>query len=324
MIFNLPAQDSKTQTIQKHNSENINSEKLSNETINDEKQAEEVKKQKKSAEKSAENIRKKNDKNKNFEEKVHQRIVRQNKKQNDKKEALRKKNEKKTLKQENSSDFYNSSPAEKNVKTSSTKKIEKSKSPVFSQTYTKKTKSIKKTPAFDSKNQHIEQKQLITNQHEVQKKPRIEKKKIHQGSGYHQPHVVIEHQHITYSSPRFYHYYVPPRYIYRGVWIRYYMDLPNGYVFYNGYPYYVYNNYLHRYSVDDKGYYDLVDSWNDETYATFYGDTIKDSYDRCADLRDRLNAEYGEERYFCSERFEYDPDYKYGWDPDDFPDWYWY
>lgn len=203
-------------------------------------------------------------------------------------------------------------------------KAKRPRTPIYKQTTTTKLKSSHKTPSFDSRNQQIEKKKIVNSSQQVQKKPRVEKKKIHQGSGIHHPHVVIEHQHVTYKSPRFYHYHIPPRYIYRGIWIRQYIDLPNGYIFYNGYPYYVYNNYLHRYSVEDSGYFDLVDSWNDETYATFYGDTIKDSYDRCADLRDRLNAEYGEERYFVAERFEYDSNYKYDWDPDDYPDWYWY
>ena len=67
-----------------------------------------------------------------------------------------------------------------------------------------------------------------------------------------------------------------------------------------------------------------MDSYTDETYATFYGDTLKKSYDRAAELRDILNHKFGDYRYFVAERFEYDPDYDYDWNPDDYPDWLWY
>lgn len=131
-------------------------------------------------------------------------------------------------------------------------------------------------------------------------------------------------QQIRYAYPIRYHYHVPPKYIYRGLWIRFYFVHTNGFYFYNGYPYYVHNNILHRYSELDPGFFDLVDSYTDEVYATFYGNNLKQSYDRCARIRDLLNSEEGAFRYFCAERFEYDPDYNYGWNPEDFPDWYWY
>lgn len=130
-------------------------------------------------------------------------------------------------------------------------------------------------------------------------------------------------QQIYYSSPIEYHYHINPIFIYRGIWIRYYFVHDDGFFFYNGYPYYVYHNYIHRYSFVDPGFYDLVDSYTDEVYATFYGKNLKESYDRAAEIRDILNNAEGEYRYFCAERFEYDPDYYYGWDPADFPDWYW-
>ncbi len=130
-------------------------------------------------------------------------------------------------------------------------------------------------------------------------------------------------QQIYYESPVYYHYTIHPVFLYRGIWIRYYFIHDNGFLFYNGYPYYVYNNHLHRYSFTDSGYYDLVDRLSDEVYATFYGRNLKESYDRAAQVRDILNNEAGYYRYFCAERFEYDPDYYYGWDSADFPDWYW-
>ena len=131
-------------------------------------------------------------------------------------------------------------------------------------------------------------------------------------------------QQIHYPQPIQYHYNILPLYIYRGIWIRYYFVHDNGFFFFDGYPHYVHNNYIHRYSSVDAGSFDLVDSITDKVYATFYGVSLKQSYDRAADLRDRLNNEEGFYRYFCSERFIYDPDYHYNWDPEDYPDWYWY
>ena len=127
-----------------------------------------------------------------------------------------------------------------------------------------------------------------------------------------------------YSSPLKYHYTIHPRYLYRGLWIRINIDHADGYYFYNDYPYFIYNGYLHRYSSWDRGSYDLVDRKTDEVYATFYGNSLKQSYDRCAELRDKLNNKLGEYRYFCAERFVYDPDYSYGWEPQDYPNWYWH
>jgi len=139
----------------------------------------------------------------------------------------------------------------------------------------------------------------------------------------HKPYKKIGVHKSHYRRPKYYHYLIPARYIYRGLWIRVYINFDNGYCFYNGYPYFVYNNYLHRYSDIDPGSYDLVDSYTDEVYATFYGRSIKISYDRCAELRDMLNYEIGEYRYFCAERLDYDPDYSYDWDSNDYPYWLW-
>lgn len=167
--------------------------------------------------------------------------------------------------------------------------------------------------------------------------PRIQQTKKQKNPSYDQPDYEIKYkvhhhkplkkikntQEIHYESPMHYHYTIHPVFIYRGLWIRYYFIHDDGYFFYNGYPYFVYHNHLHRYSTNDTGFYDLVDSITDEVYATFYGQNTKESYDRAAVVRDLLNNEEGYYRYFCSERFEYDPDYYYGWDPDDFSDWYW-
>ena len=140
----------------------------------------------------------------------------------------------------------------------------------------------------------------------------------------HKPYTKTNYvQQVFYNTPINYYYTIPPRFIYRGIWIRYYFVYNNGFCFFNGYPYYVYHNHLHRYSHTDPGSYDLVDSVTDKVYATFYGFSLKQSYDRCADLRDRLNGDEGFYRYFCAERFVYDANHNYDWDPNDYTDWYW-
>lgn len=140
---------------------------------------------------------------------------------------------------------------------------------------------------------------------------------------FHKPYEKVRIHKKHYHSPLKYHYTIDPRFIYRGLWIRISINHPNGYYFYNNYPYFVYNGFLHRYSSSDPGSYDLVDKRTREVYATFYGNSLRQSYDRCAELRDRLNNKLGEYRYFCAERFEYDPDYSYDWNPHDYPNWYW-
>ena len=183
----------------------------------------------------------------------------------------------------------------------------------------KKDKKIEKKKPFDfsSFTSKKKVKHVDTQHNQLQ----IQKFKKH-------THKPFSHTNLTqkfhYVNPIQYHYTISPQYIYRGVWIRYYFLHDNGFFFYDGYPYFVYNNYFHRYSDVDTGAYELVDSITDKVYAVFYGANLKQSYDRCADLRDRLNNEEGFYRYFCAERFVYDSDYYYDWDPDDYPDWYWY
>jgi hypothetical protein len=139
----------------------------------------------------------------------------------------------------------------------------------------------------------------------------------------HKPQQHSYHHTVHYYHPIEYHYLVPPMYLYRGVWVRWWVDYPNGFAVYDGYPYYVWNGYLHRYSSSDEGSFDVVDSFTDTVYATFYGESIREAYDRAAEMRDILNYREKADRYFCAERFEYDPDHTYEWDPDDYPDWLW-
>lgn len=114
-----------------------------------------------------------------------------------------------------------------------------------------------------------------------------------------------------------YHRTIPYRFVYWDNWIRYRVSHNDGFVIIDGYPYYVYNGYRHRYSSYDRCDYDLVDGWDNRVERTFYGYTCQQAYDYCADLRDDLNWRRSDYRYFCSERI----DYSYGsyshWDYND-------
>ena len=125
-------------------------------------------------------------------------------------------------------------------------------------------------------------------------------------------------RHLTrWNSPRHYHYTIPYRYIYWNQWIRYRVTDLNGYRLYNGYPFFVFNGYRHRYSSYDQCNYDLVDGNTNSVQRTFSGYTCKMSYDMCADVRDNLNADYSSYRYFCAEEFEYDENFRYDWNYND-------
>lgn len=114
-----------------------------------------------------------------------------------------------------------------------------------------------------------------------------------------------------------YHRTIPYRYVYWDTWIRYRVSFGNGYVVIDGYPYYVYNGYRHRYSYYDTCDYDLVDGYSNTVEHTFYGYTCAQAYDLCSDLRDDLNYRRDGYRYFCSEKV----DFSYGryshWDYED-------
>ena len=85
---------------------------------------------------------------------------------------------------------------------------------------------------------------------------------------------------------------------------------------YNGYPYYVYNGYMHRYSDVDRCDFELVDGWSNEVVQTYNDYSCNYGYDVCADDRSYYNDIENEYRYFCSERFSYDDEYDYDWDYD--------
>jgi len=205
----------------------------------------------------------------------------------------------------------------KKEKIDKSEKIQKEKKKTTNKQYQQK-KTKKKKPIDFSNFINSKKNPYTETDHNQVKLKKFKKKK-------HKPfsHTNIVQQ-IHYQNPIQYHYTISPQYIYRGLWIRFYFIHDDGFFFHDGYPYFVYNNHFHRYSNIDTGSYDLVDSLTDKVFATFYGASSKQSYDRCANLRDRLNNEEGFYRYFCAERFIYDTDYYYDWDPDDYPDWYWY
>ncbi len=95
------------------------------------------------------------------------------------------------------------------------------------------------------------------------------------------------------------------------------MDYRNGYRYWNDYPYFVYNGYLHRYSDLDRCDYELVDGYTNTVVQTYYDSRCNIGYDMCSDLRSIYNSSEGEYRYFCSERLDYDDSYDYNWNSED-------
>jgi hypothetical protein len=121
-----------------------------------------------------------------------------------------------------------------------------------------------------------------------------------------------------FTHPRYYHYTIPYRFIYWNRWIRFRVTYGDGYVWHNGYPYFVYNGYMHRYSHYDLCSYDLVDGYTNDVVTTYGTYSCAQAYDICAERRDDMNWFEDGYRYFCSERFDYDSSYNYGWDNDDY------
>lgn len=101
-----------------------------------------------------------------------------------------------------------------------------------------------------------------------------------------------------------YHRTIPYRYVYWDTWVRFRVSFNDGYVLVDGYPYYVYNGYRHRYSSFDTCDYDLVDGYSNSVQQRFYGYSCAQAYDLCADLRDDLNYRRTGYQYFCSERLD--------------------
>ncbi len=113
-------------------------------------------------------------------------------------------------------------------------------------------------------------------------------------SGYH-------HHHYSHG----YYYYMRdehPNYFYVH-WYFYPTKRPNGYVEVNGYPYYSFNGYLHRYSAIERCNYQLVNGYNHKVKETYWDYTCQEGYNLCAVKRDRLNRRARSFKYFCAETF---------------------
>ncbi|MDC0255498.1 hypothetical protein OAK75_11420, partial [Bacteriovoracales bacterium] len=133
----------------------------------------------------------------------------------------------------------------------------------------------------------------------------------------HVPYRYFPTHRMRYSYPRYYYRTVPYRFIYWNRWIRHRINYNNGYYFHSGYPYFVYNGYLHRYSSYDTCNFELVDGYNNATVERFNNYRCNVGYDQCAERRSRLNYQDGSYRYFCSEAVENNNRDDYDWDYDD-------
>jgi hypothetical protein len=121
-------------------------------------------------------------------------------------------------------------------------------------------------------------------------------------SPYHSPYV---HNIRYYRSYDWYSYVwrMSPNYVYAH-WIFYpATGYNNGYYVLDNYPYYVFNGYRYRYSSYDYCNYQLVDKYNHHVVQTYWNQSCNRGYDMCSFERDRLNAQMGDFRYFCSETF---------------------
>lgn len=146
---------------------------------------------------------------------------------------------------------------------------------------------------------------------------------------HHSPYIYPMRDYRRYYSARDYFLTIPYRYIYWNTWLRYRTSTYDGFQWLNGYPYYVYNGYQHRYSSDDRCNYELVDGYSNTVVRSFAGYSCRDGYDYCADLRDDMNYRRSGYQYFCSERvdnsyggythWDYNDDfYTDVWDEDDY------
>ena len=110
-------------------------------------------------------------------------------------------------------------------------------------------------------------------------------------------------RHRRFYGPRRFFNYLPSRYIYLNRWVRYGSECYDGQYYYQNYPWYCSDGYLHRYSHLDDCNYHLVDLRSNEVVESFSNYACNTGYDLCADLRDSMNEQVGDGRYFCSERY---------------------
>ena len=136
----------------------------------------------------------------------------------------------------------------------------------------------------------------------------------------HIPYRNIPRGHYTYHSPGDFFRVVPYRNIYWNHWVRWRIAQPNGYFWYDSYPWFVYNGFQHRYSDQDVCNYELVDGNQNQAVQTYYGQYCNVGYDRCAYDRDAANYQIGEYRYFCSEKVDDNCDYDWDYNDDYYSD----
>lgn len=119
---------------------------------------------------------------------------------------------------------------------------------------------------------------------------------------YRYPYVSSSHWYRTYDWYT-YTYRNYPNYIYAN-WIFWpATGYTNGYWTIDNYPYYVFNGYRYRYSTADYCNYQLVDQYDHRVVQSYWNQYCNYGYDQCSMERDRLNAQMGDYRYFCSETF---------------------
>jgi hypothetical protein len=152
---------------------------------------------------------------------------------------------------------------------------------------------------------------------------------VHYGTRfYHRPYGYtpiryVHYYHAPYRTP-YYHslrfhrtfdwythvYRTSPDYLYAH-WIFYpAVGYNNGYWTIDNYPYFVFNGFRYRYSTFDTCNYQLVDKYDHRVVQNYWNQTCNIGYDSCSFERDRLNAQMGDFRYFCSETYR---DQNFNW-----------
>lgn|GEM_PF-3742991 len=121
-------------------------------------------------------------------------------------------------------------------------------------------------------------------------------------SSRHRPYRGFRTSRRFYGNRGFYN-WLPYRYIYLNRWVRYNNNCYNGSFYNNGYSWYCNNGYLHRYSYQDSCNYYLVDLKTNKVVESFGQYACNTGYDLCADMRNNMNAQAGDNRYFCSEQY---------------------
>ena len=136
----------------------------------------------------------------------------------------------------------------------------------------------------------------------------------------HSPYGYIPRHRSRWNSTRYYSYHIPYRFLYWDTWIRYRIPTTtwvNGYRYWDNYPYYIYNGYLHRYSDIDTCDYELVDAYSNQVIRTYHNMSCNRGYDQCSVDRSYYNRDYQDYRFFCSEKFYSDESHNYNWNLDE-------